>query len=152
MKLFALLGAMMLALIVPAHAADVVIPWGEWLAGSLAYFRDAIIGGVALAITWGARKLPGHLGDIIVAMRLEQLLKRAVDYGIAAVEGAAKDKVLTVEITNQVIAEAVTYAAKSAPVLAGKFADSLRAKILARLAAEGVVPAEASKEALQAKV
>lgn len=145
MKLFALLGAMMLALIVPAHAAEVVIPWGEWLSGLLAYSKDVIVAGVALAITWGARKLPGQVGEIVVAMRLEQLLKRAVDYGIAAVEGAAKDKVLTVDITNQVIAEAVTYAAKSAPALASKFGDTIRAKILARLAGEGIVPAEATK-------
>lgn len=128
----------------PAYAADVQIPWGDWLSAALTYFREVVVAVVVAGIGWTARKLPGQAGEIITAMRLEQLLTRAVDYGLAAVEGSAKGKVLTVGVTNSVIAEAVSYAVRSAPGLAEQFAGSLRAKVLARLSAQGVVPAEAS--------
>jgi len=152
MKLFALLGAMLLALITPAFAADVVVPWGDWLSALLASGREVVVGLALAAIAWLVRKLPAQVGDIITAMRLEQLLTRAVDYGIAAVDGAAKGKVLTVPITNSVIAEALNYAVKSAPALADRFADTLRAKILARLSAQGIVPPDATAQNTAAKL
>jgi hypothetical protein len=152
MKLFALLGAMLLALVTPAFAADVVVPWGDWLSATLSYAREIIIAGVGAVFLWLVRSLPKQIGDIITAMRLEQLLTRAVDYGIAAVDGAAKGKVLTVPVTNSVIAEAVNYAVRSAPALADRFADTLRAKILARLSAQGVVPTDATAQNTAAKL
>lgn len=153
MKLFALLGAMALALFaLPAHAADVVIPWGDWLGSALTYLREIVLAAVSAAFLWIIRKLPSQVAEIITAMRLEQLLARATDYAIAAVAGAAKDKTMTVPVANQVIAEAVNYAVKSAPGLANKFADSLRAKILARLSDKAVLAPEVSAAATGAVV
>ena len=152
MKLFALMGAILLALVSPAFAADVVVPWGDWLSALLASGREVVVGLVLAVIAWLVRKLPAQAGEIITAMRLEQLLTRAVDYGIAAVDGAAKGKVLTVPITNSVIAEAVNYAVRSAPTLADKFGDTLRAKILARLSAQGLVPPDATAQNTAARL
>lgn len=155
MKLFALAGALacaLIALAVPAHAADVVIPWGDWLGLALTYLREIVIAAVSAVFLWLIRRLPTQIAELITAMRLEQLLARATDYAIAAVAGAAKDKTMSVQITNQVIAEAVSYAVRSAPSLADKFADSLRAKILARLADKAVLAPEVSAGATGAVV
>lgn len=152
---FAALAIACLALIAapfPAFAQDgaVSVPWGDWLAGGLVYLRDAVIAGVVALIAWAARKLPTQVGEIILAARVEQLLARAADYGIAAVGGAVKGKSFDVRVTNQVIEAAADYAIANAPALVEKLGDTLRPKILARIASD--VGPEVTAQAVRAEV
>lgn len=139
-------------IIAPAHAQDgaVVVPWGDWLAGALSYLRDAVIAAVVALVAWGARRLPTQVGEIILAARVEQLLTRAADYGVASVAGAVKGKTFDVRITNQVIEAAAEYAIANAPALVAKMGDTLRPKILARIAPD--VGPDVTAEAVRAEV
>jgi len=148
MRLFLAAAAMLIA--APALAADVSVPWGDWLAGALAYVRDAVIAVVVALIGLLAKQLSPAIRDVLLAAKIEQLLTRAADYGIAAVAGAVKGKTMDVKIANEVIAEAMNYAIANAPDLAGRLGDTLRPKIVARLAP--YLPAEADAKALKAEV
>ncbi len=159
MKLFAyafaalaLVAVALIAAPFPAFAQDgaVTVPWGDWLASSLVYLRDAVIAGVVALVAWGARRLPTQVGEIILAARVEQLLTRAADYGIASVAGAVKGKSFDVRITNQVIEAAIDYAIANAPSLVERMGSTLRPKILARIAAD--VGPEVTAESVRAEV
>lgn len=148
MKLiYALLGALLLAC-TPAYAADVSIPWGDWISAGINFFRQDIIYVLTLAVVWAGRKIPGQLGELIQGMRLDSLLNRAADYAIAAVDGAAKGKTANLSIANEMLAAAVEYALANAPKLASKYADTLHAKILARISAKVELAPDVSAPAL----
>lgn len=118
-----------------ALAADdtvVSVPIGDWVAGGSEILVPVIVGG----LLWLVRKLPGGVVDVIRTMRAEQLLTKAVSYGVNAVAGAAKDKTLTVNVGNAVVAQAAQYAIDNGPGwlvgwLGGEAA--IRQKIIARL-------------------
>lgn len=133
----------------PAAAADaIVIPWGDWTAGALAYLREIIVASVLAAFGYVLRGLPTHVRGVVEALRVEQLLDRGLDFGLAAVEGAVKGKTLEIKTANAVLNAVASYAASNAPALAGKLGETLKPKILARMSAQGLIPAEASAEAL----
>lgn len=70
---------------------------------------------VFAAVMFALRQLPGQVYAILVSMRADQLLQKAIDYGINAVQGATKDKVLEVNVGNKVLAYAVQYVLDNAP-------------------------------------
>lgn len=137
MKHPAFAGALVCVLAVisaPALASNAVtIPWGDWLADVLNYFNQIVIGVVVAVFGWLVRKLPAQIADFIFAMKVEQLLTRSLGYAVGAVAGAARGKAVTVDIANDVLREAAKYAAANAPTIAGRIADTLRPKLLARL-------------------
>lgn len=61
------------------------------------------------------RKLPANIVAIFGNARVELLLTNAINYGVNAVAGAAKDKVLEVDVGNKVLAQALQYAIDNAP-------------------------------------
>ena len=82
------------------------------------------------------RKLPPNIVAIFGNARVELLLNNAVGYGLNAVEGAVKGKVLTVDVGNEVLAKALQYAVDNAPGWLQAWAggpDGLAKKIWARL-------------------
>jgi hypothetical protein len=126
----------------PGFAADqpaVAVPYGDWLSDGLAYFRDGIIALVVAGLGFAARSLPASAASLIETMRVEQLLTRAVDYGIAAARGAAKGQTLSIPIANEVIRKAIQYSVDNAPGLAAKYGPTLQDKIIARLSAHPAV-------------
>lgn len=138
----------------PSFAAEtgtVTVPYGDWLAALLAYSRDAIIAFVVAGLGYASRNLPGAIGAMIETFRVEQLLKRAVDYGIAAAAGAAKGQTLTIPVANEVIRQAVQYATDNAPSLASRLGETLQPKVIARLSGhpDVILPANASKSNLE---
>jgi hypothetical protein len=145
-----LLAAAAMLIAVPALAADVTVPWGDWLAGALVSVRDAVIALVVALIGVLAKQLSPAIRDVLHTAKVEQLLSRAADYGIVAVAGAVKGKTMDVKIANEVIAEAMNYAVANAPELAARLGNNLRPKIVARLAP--YLPAEADAKALKAEV
>lgn len=117
----------------------VVIPYGEYLSAAVPYIA-LVLSAVAM---WSLRRLPGRwaaLANEWLAIgqtaRVDQLLQKAISFGVNSVAGASKDKSLTVEIANPVLREALRYALEHAPELVAKFAgtpEALGEKIWARL-------------------
>lgn len=125
----------------PAFAADAV---GNGVTFDLSAWLSPLVqvlGAVLLAVaSWAVSFLP----PIVKAALTEQLLKRAVDYAVATVAGAAAGKTVTIPVANELIRVAAQYAADNGPKVTKWAADSLGPKIIARLNDKVVLPAEAS--------
>lgn len=130
----ALAGALALVLVSPALAADAVsIPYGDWIAAA----ANTLIMVLTAAVAWAFRQLPANIVAILVTIRAEQVVGKAIEYGINAVAGAVKGKSLDVPIANQVIREAVAYVVAQAPAWLVSWVggeEGLRRMIVARLA------------------
>jgi hypothetical protein len=120
------------------NASDtvVVVPLGSWLERSLMFVRDIIIPGILGVAVFIAGKIYPAAILFLRSKYVEQLLTRAVDYGIQATVGATKDKKLEINVGNQVIANALDYAVQQGPThilnwLGG--AEAIRRMIFARL-------------------
>lgn len=148
MKLLHLAGALALAACftilgpILAHAqavavdnsalTTVTIPVSEWVSASGTFVASIL----ASLVVWLYRKLPAQIGDILKTMKVEQLLEKAVTYGINAVVGATKDKPLTINVGNQVVAQAVQYVISHGPAWLVSWMGGeamIREKIIARL-------------------
>lgn len=117
----------------------VEIPLGDWIVAISQFVGQILVPALLGAAVWAGRMISPALGAWLAAQRtaaVEQLLQRAVDYGLNAVAGAAKGKVLTVDVGSQVLGEALGYAVRQGP---GKLltwvggTDALQRMILARL-------------------
>jgi len=123
------------AVAVVPKGTEIIIPWGTYvseLASLIASFAFA-------AIVFGLRRLPGQAVAIMQTLRAEQLLQKAIDYGVNATAGAVKDKTLSVTVANEVIAKAMRYAVDNgAPKIVAWMdgADGIGQKLIARLKIE----------------
>lgn len=110
----------------------VSVPAGDWLTDTAAFLGPLL----AAAVLWMVRKLPPQVASLLMSMRVDQLLNKAIAYGINSVREATHDKPLTVDVGNAVIAKALQYAIDHGP---GKLIDwmggteMIREKIIARL-------------------
>lgn len=87
-----------------------------WAYGALIQQWASAIGTLAFAaVAWLLRLLPGQIYAVLVAARADQLLQKAIDYGINMVQGAAKDRSLTVDVHNEVLAKALQFVIDNAP-------------------------------------
>jgi hypothetical protein len=87
-----------------------------WAYGSVVQQWASAIGTLIFAaVMFALRQLPAQVYAVIVSMRADQLLQKAIDYGINAVQGAIKGKTLEVNVGNKVLAEAVQYVLDNAP-------------------------------------
>lgn len=131
-----------------AYAADGVdgrvdVPWGDWV-GALAGLLGSIVASAALV---ALRNLPGMQQQSFIRDAVEQLLERAIGFGVNRVQGAVRGKQLSVTVGSAVAEEAAEYALRHAPQLVEKFIGDrakLVEKILARLDLEemaGAAPA-----------
>ncbi len=66
-------------------------------------------------ITFALRFLPSQIQALIRTAQVEQLLGRAIDYGINATANAVKGKTLSVDVGHAVAAQAVKYALDYGP-------------------------------------
>lgn len=89
----------------------VVVPWAVWLEAG----KDTIIGIAVIVFGWLLRYLPGQAVAAIRIFRVEQMLIRALDNAINSVAGANRDKPLTVDVGNEVLAKALQYVIDKAP-------------------------------------
>lgn len=117
-------------LVTETAPGTVTIPWGDWITALQTILVTAIMG----AITWILAMLPASIRTFFQTQQVEQVLRRAVDYGVNAVAGAAKGKKLDVKVGNEVLAAALQYAIDNAPKLVAKLGESnIAEKIIARL-------------------
>ncbi len=92
---------------IPVTVPDTVVtvPYGSWFNVALDYVQVALFG----LVMWAMRRIPARLQAILLTMQAEQLLKQAIAFGLNSIAGAAKDKVLTVDVRNKVLKEIVTF-------------------------------------------
>lgn len=112
--------------------ATVAVPYGDWITLFLGWARDGLLALASLAV---ARFAPAAIKTLLT----EQVLGRAIDYAIAAIDGAVKGRAVDLTTTNLLLAAAEKYVVANAPKLAKSIGDMLRPKLLARLGAAGVV-------------
>jgi hypothetical protein len=125
-------------LVTPAFAqaapspTTVGIPWGDWLAAAANAINILLVGLVGVAF----RHLPEQVVAILRTLRVDQLLEKAIDYGVNATAGAVRGRIATFDIGNAVVAEAMRVAIDNGPGwLLGWVGGEkgLREKIIARL-------------------
>jgi hypothetical protein len=131
-----------------AFAADaasqaVTIPYGDWLTQVLEWARN----GLVCAACWAVSK---YAPPLVRQFLTDKYIGDAVNYALAAVEGADAGKTLTLPIANQVIAHAEAYAVASLPRFALWLVGELRPVLIAKLSAAGLLPPEASAQKLGA--
>lgn len=122
-----------------AQTTAVQVPVGNWTVATLAFIRDSIPAIVAGVVAWGFRFLPEQIVAILKGMRVEQIISRGIDYGINAVVGAVRGKTLSVDVANEVIAEALQYILDRIPGALLSWIggpDKLKGMIAARLNVE----------------
>lgn len=108
-----------------------------WAYGAVIQQWATALGSLVFAVVMFAlRQLPAQVYAVIVSMRADQLLQKGIDYGINAVQGATKDKTLSVDVGNKVLAHAVQYVLDNAPSWLQAWMggpDQIVKKIFARL-------------------
>lgn len=124
--------------VVPALAqqvpgdGQVVVPWGDMLASSASMLVTLAASVLALALA----RLPAAMLSVIKTWQVDQLLERAIGYGINVVAGAAKGQALTVPVANKVIEAAVEYAVTNGSAALIKWMGGksvIEEKVIARL-------------------
>jgi hypothetical protein len=150
---FAIGGLVLFAFGGVAHAAEaaasasttpsISIPWGDWLAGGLAFSSSLLVG----VLTWAAKSfLPAFAQTFLT----NDVIAKAVDYALASVEGAVRGKEADVNVSNAVIATALGWIVDYEPKVQKWAGDNLEPLIIARLSALNVIPASASASTLGA--
>lgn len=108
-----------------------------WAYGAVVSQWANAAGTVLFAVAlWLLRLLPGQISGILMSMRADQLIQKAIDYAINMVRGATKDQVLTTDVHNAVLAQALQYVLDHAPGWLQSWMggpDAIAQKIVARL-------------------
>lgn len=95
--------------------AVVTVPLGTWVASYAQAAAEIVTAIVMAAITWGLRRLPASIGAVVKGLITQQLVEKAISFGVNTVAGAAKDKALTFDVGNQVLANALNYVVEHTP-------------------------------------
>jgi hypothetical protein len=120
----------------------VTIPWGDWLAYLLTASATIVVSLIGFIVH---RFAP----PAIAALVTNDVIEKAVNYAIATTAGAAHGREAHIEVTNQLTAAAANWIIANEPKIADWAGANLCPLIVARLAAVGVVPAEASAATLR---
>lgn len=124
------------------------VPSGIWVDDFLQAVEPALVAVIlSLAVTYlGKIGKPWATGlaNAIKDSRVQGAAKRAIDYGVGAVENATKNTVWDIPTTNAVLNAAVQYAIKIEPAFSEWTADQIKAYVYAHLAPLDAVPADAS--------
>jgi hypothetical protein len=129
------------AVTIPGPTTVVAVPVGDWITQIAPVIQDALLAIVTALVAWALRSLPAAIRTYVTAgitAQVEQICDHAIDWAIAAVAGASKDKVWTVPVGNAVVAQAVQYIIAHGPAwlvqwMGGK--DLIAQKIIGRVQA-----------------
>ena len=95
--------------------AVVTVPLGTWIASYAQAAVEIVTALVMAAVTWGLRRLPASIGAVLKGLITQQLVEKAISFGVNTVAGAAKGKTLTFDVGNQVLANALNYVVEHTP-------------------------------------
>ena len=131
-----------------APDTSISVPLGNWAADALTFIGSVILAVMGGVLTWVLTLIPSTLRAYIKDQQIkqvEQLLARAVEYGINAVSGAVKGQHLDVDIGSAVVAQAAQYAIDHGPEkliawLGGP--DRIKEMVLARIPLEQAAAAD----------
>lgn len=123
----------------PATTTVVAVPVGDWVTQIAPVIQDALLALVTALVAFALRSLPAAIRTYVTAgitAQVEQICDRGIEWAIAAVAGASKDKVWTVPVGNAVVAQAVQYIVSHGPAwlvtwMGGK--DLIAQKIIGRI-------------------
>lgn len=115
------------------------IPYGSMISGGAETISAVLLTVLSAMLVYAGKFLPGIMGAVyrnFLMKQAEQLLQRAVDYGINATKDATKGKTLDINVGSAVIANAAEYATASGwkfliDWLGGQ--EGLKQKIFARI-------------------
>ena len=125
-------GAFVSAALAQEPGTKLVIPYGDML-GQLASVLAWL---AAAALMFAMRTLPAQIVAVIKTARVDQLLEKAIIYGINSTVDAVKGQSLNVDVGNKVLAQALQYVVDHAPGwivawMGGE--DMIKQKLVARL-------------------
>lgn len=137
------LGALAFAVLAPVLAiaqtvaektvdTTIEIPIGEWVSAAGTAIGPLIV----IVVGWLIRHIPGQFAAVLSTMRVDQLLEKAISYGINATAGATKGKSLSVDVGSEVLENALQYVVDNGPKMLIKWMggeNGIREKIIARL-------------------
>lgn len=148
-RLFLLLALVILAVVTSVAYADTVtvtatapapaainVPYGDTIKWVFDNFNTLIVTVILALVARVIALLPGPIGTLVNTLLTEQVLKRAIDYGINAVEGATTNGELSIPVGSAVLANAVNKVLASSPSWLISWmggTDGISAKIFARL-------------------
>ncbi|AWB21259.1 hypothetical protein DA075_10330 [Methylobacterium currus] len=95
--------------------AVVTIPYGSWLTSAAAGIQEIVVSVIMAVIAFACRRLPAAIGAVVRGLLTQQLVERAIAFGMSTVAGAAAGKTLSVPVGNAVLANALNYAVEHAP-------------------------------------
>lgn len=125
-----------------AHAAEVTVPWGSWVASLVNLGSDNLLLLVTAFLAFIVRQLPASLVAMIKTWQVEQLLGKAIVAGINKTAGAAQGKSMKFDVANDVLAQATQYAINNGPrwlITWVGGVDGIKDKLIARITVdEGV--------------
>lgn len=127
--------------------AVVTVPYGTWLTSGAAGIQEIVVSIVMAVIAFACRKLPAVIGTVLKGILTQQLVERAISFGMNTVTGAVANKTLDVSVGNTVLANALNYAVTHAPEWFIKWvggASAIRDHIIALLPMEADASLQAS--------
>lgn len=130
------------ALAADAAPATITVPWGDWLDSLLTASATIVVS----LFGWVVHRFAP---PAIAAFVTNDVIEKAVNYAIATTAGAAHGREAHINVTNDLIAAAANWIIANEPRIADWAGSNLRPLIVARLAAVGIVPADASLATLR---
>ena len=104
------------ALVSPAQAAaDVSLPWGDWLVALLQPASAVLVPIAAAAVTAGIARVAPWAASVLTRDRVEAAIRAGVAYGQNAVAGAAKGRTVSVDLGAAVVTAGARHVLATAP-------------------------------------
>lgn len=96
-------------------AGNCSLPVGGWVALVLTHSLPIAVALIGAIYAYLLRSLPTGLAGVLKTFRVDQLLVKAVEYGIAMVVGATKEKKWDVTLGSSIVSQAIIYALTKMP-------------------------------------
>ena len=139
----------------PAPVTSVDLPWGDLVSAVAKPVFDVIASLLVTLITGLLVRYAGPLGSLITKPQLEAALGRVEAFGLNAVTGAAKNRVLTIDLGSATLAAMVQYGADNLKPWAIKEAGGLPGlaeKLFRRMSLEDAANAANVLEPVKAQI
>ena len=91
---------------VVAGTTAVALPWGDWAIAAGHELAAIVVPMLGALVMWAIHRYVPIAGMFVTQGLVDKLVANARDYALNAVEGAAKDRVLTVPVGSEVVAAA----------------------------------------------